>query len=127
MLRASGGRVRRSRVLGGGQPVLSLTTTGRRSGRPRSTIVAYLRDGDAYVVFGANLGSERDPAWAHNLRATPRAAIDVDGRRLDVTARRAHGDEARRLWAAYRDRLPAVERFREISGREIPVFVLEPS
>src|SRR4051794_23929811 len=72
-LRASRGRYRRSRLFAGGQPVLSLTTTGRRSGRRRSTIVAYLADGPNYAVFGMNLGSERDPAWALNLDATPAA------------------------------------------------------
>jgi deazaflavin-dependent oxidoreductase (nitroreductase family) len=124
LLRGSRGRIRRSRVLGGGQPVLSLTTTGRRTGEPRSTIVAYLRDGDAYAVFAMNLGNERDPAWCVNLGANPEAWIDVDGRRLQVRASRARGEEATRLWNAYRARLPAVESFRAIADREIPIFVL---
>jgi deazaflavin-dependent oxidoreductase (nitroreductase family) len=124
LLRASRGRLRRSRLLGGGQPVLSLTTTGRRSGEPRSTIVAYLEDGDAYVVFGANLGGERDPAWCLNLAADPSATIHVNGHRLDVGATRATGDEAKRLWRAYAERLPAVDTFAAIAGREIPVWIL---
>jgi F420H(2)-dependent quinone reductase len=127
ILRASGGRIRRSRVLGGGQPVLSLTTVGRRSGRRRSAVVAYLRDGDAYAVFGMNLGSESDPAWSHNLAAHPDAEICVDGDRIRVRARRAEGEERERWWRAYRDRLPAVERFQEIAGREVPCWVLEPA
>jgi deazaflavin-dependent oxidoreductase (nitroreductase family) len=127
VLRASRGRLRRSRLLGGGQPVLSLTTTGRKSGEPRSTIVAYLEDGDTYVVFGANLGGERDPAWSLNLGANPHAAIHVDGRRLDVSATRASGDEAQRLWAAYAARLPSVDTFAAIAEREIPIWVLRPA
>src|SRR4051794_17422494 len=125
-LRASGGRYKRSRTFAGGQPVLSLTTTGRKSGRRRSTIIAYLADGASYAVFGMNLGNERDPAWALNLEADPAAEIDVDGRHLRVRAERAAGAEAERLWAAYTKRLPAAERFREIAAREIPIFVLEP-
>jgi deazaflavin-dependent oxidoreductase (nitroreductase family) len=126
LLRASRGRWRRSLVLAGGQPVLSLTTTGRRSGRPRSTAVAYLCDGDAYVLFAQNLGSRRDPAWALNLGSNPRAQIEVDGTRIPVSARRAGGEEADRLWARYVERLPAAEDFRRIAGRDIPIFVLEP-
>jgi deazaflavin-dependent oxidoreductase (nitroreductase family) len=126
VLRASRGRLTRSRLLGGGQPVLSLTTTGRRSGEPRSTIVAYLEDGGAYVVFGANLGGERDPAWSLNLAADPHATIHVRGRPLGVIATRAAGEEAKRLWRAYSERLPAVDTFAAIAGREIPVWVLRP-
>jgi F420H(2)-dependent quinone reductase len=126
-LRASGGRLRRSRLFAGGQPVLSLTTTGRRSGQQRSTIVAYLRDGDDYAVFAMNLGNERDPAWCLNLDANPQAAVHVDGKGLRVSARRVSGAEAERLWGLYVARLPASEHFRAISGREIPIFVLAPA
>ena len=127
VLRHSGGRLRRSVLFAGGQPVLALTTTGRRTGVPRSTVVAYLEQGDAYAVFGVNLGSEHDPSWCLNLAAQPRATVEVAGRRVDVRARRAAGDEAERLWRAYAARTPPSEAFREISGREIPIFVLEPS
>jgi F420H(2)-dependent quinone reductase len=99
-LRVSGGRLRRSRLLAGGQPVLSLTTTGRQSGRQRSTIVAYLRDGDGYAVYGANLGSEHDPAWSRNLDVHPQAWIHVEGQRIPVVARRATGPEQERHWNA---------------------------
>jgi deazaflavin-dependent oxidoreductase (nitroreductase family) len=126
ILRASRGRVRRSAVLGGGQPVLSLTTTGSRSGRVRSTVVAYMQLGEAYVVTAANLGSERDPAWLGNLTSDPQAEVVLDGRRQAVVARRATGEEAQRLWRLWIDRLPAAETFRQIAGREIPVVVLEP-
>jgi deazaflavin-dependent oxidoreductase (nitroreductase family) len=126
VLRASRGRIRRSAILGAGQPVLSLTTTGRRSGRARSTVVAYMAHGDSYIVTAANLGSERDPAWFLNLSSEPHAEIVVDGQRRAVVARRAAGAEARRLWARWIERLPAADVFREIAGREIPVVVLEP-
>ena len=126
LLRHSRGRMRRSVVLAGGQPVLSLTTTGRRTGEPRSTTVAYLRDGGNLVVFGVNLGNERPPAWILNLDAHPAAEVVVEGRRTGVRARRAHGAERDRLWTAWLERLPATAAFAEIAGREIPVVVLEP-
>jgi deazaflavin-dependent oxidoreductase (nitroreductase family) len=126
LLRLSRGRWRRSILLAGGQTVLALTTTGRRSGRRRSTPVAYFRDGETYVITAANLGDETPPNWFFNLLANPDAEVEVGGRRLPVRARRAEGEEASRLWAQWVRRLPAAEASRQISGREIPVVVLEP-
>ena len=126
ILRAARGRLRRSVVLAGGQPVLALTTTGRNSARPRSTTVAYVRHGDAYAIAALNLGSDRHPAWCLNLRSDPRAHIHVDGRRVTVTAREAQGDEAEALWEAFIDRLPATANSRALARRDVPMFVLEP-
>jgi deazaflavin-dependent oxidoreductase (nitroreductase family) len=125
MLRRARGRVRRSFVFAGGQPVLALTTTGRRTGRLRSTALAYLRHGNAYAVGALNLGSERDPEWALNLRAEPAAWVDVEGRRIAVRAREAIGDEAEQLWAGFIRQLPQVANTRRIADRHVPVFVLE--
>jgi deazaflavin-dependent oxidoreductase (nitroreductase family) len=125
LLRRSGGRIRRSRLLAGGQPVLALTTTGRRSGAQRTTVLAYVRDGDAYAVGALNLGSDRDPAWCLNLRADPHAWIEVNGERMAVESRRASGEEAERLWQAFIDRLPAIADSRALARREVPMLVLE--
>ena len=126
VLRHSGGRLRRSLLLAGGQPVLALTTTGRRSGRRRSTVVAYLRHGDAYAVGAVNLGSERTPAWCLNLLANPDAEIEVAGRRQQVRAREAHGAEAEQLWAGFFRQLPAIRNSLRLAGRHVPMIVLEP-
>ena len=126
LLRRSRGRIRRSRLLAGGQPVLALTTTGRRSGGPRSTTVAYVRHGEAYAVGALNLGSDRDPAWYLNLRSDPRAWIEVNGERRAVEARQASGEEAEWLWQAFIDRLPAIGTSRALARREVPMLVLAP-
>src|SRR2546423_201573 len=101
LLRLTRGRLRRSFLLAAGQPVLVLTTRGRRSGKPRSTPVAYIRDGDRLVVTAANAGLDRPPAWWLNLEADPRAEVEVGGRRTSVRARRAEGEEAQRLYACF--------------------------
>ena len=126
-LRASGGRIRRSRLLAGGMPVLSITTTGRRSGEPRSTVIAYMQTGGGLVVTAANLGNEKAPAWYLNLLADPNAEVEVDGRRSPVRARVTADEEADALWAQWLELLPAAEDFQTIAGRRIPVVVLEPS
>jgi deazaflavin-dependent oxidoreductase (nitroreductase family) len=128
VVRRSGGRIKRSRLLAAGQPVLVLTTTGRRSGEPRRTMVAYLRHGDAYATGALNLGSPRDPAWALNLKADPAARIQVNGTEMEVRARQATGEEAERLWSAFVKRVPAVGRSKQLAeaDREVPMFVFEP-
>jgi F420H(2)-dependent quinone reductase len=125
-LRRSRGRIRRSFLLAGGQPVLALTTTGRRSGRRRTTTVAYVRDGDAYAVGALNLSSDHHPAWCLNLLADPRGWIDVDGRRRRVRAREATGDEAERLWTRFAGQQPQIRHARAIARRQVPLMVLEP-
>jgi deazaflavin-dependent oxidoreductase (nitroreductase family) len=126
LLRHARGRIRRSLLLAGGQPVLALTSTGRRTGSRRSTVVAYVRHGTGYAVGALNLGSDRDPAWCLNLRADPRAEVMVNGRSEAVLARRAEDDEAERLWGAFIDRLPAIANSLRLARREVPMLVLEP-
>ena len=126
LLRHSGGRLQRSLLLAGGQPVLALTTTGRRSGQKRSTVVAYLSDGDAYAVGAVNLGSDRTPAWCLNLLADPDAEIEVSGARKQVRARRAEGEEASRLWDGFFAQLPAIRNSLALARRDVPMMVLEP-
>jgi F420H(2)-dependent quinone reductase len=124
ILRASRGRIRRSWAFALGLPVMSITTTGRRTGKPRSTVVAYFEDGDALVTTAGNLGNERDPGWALNLEANPQAAVVVAGDRREVVARRARGEERERLWARWLQLQPPARAMAAIAGREIPVFVL---
>jgi deazaflavin-dependent oxidoreductase (nitroreductase family) len=121
--------VLRRSILAGGRPVLALTTTGRRSGRPRSTVLRYIRAGDAYVVAAINLGSERHPAWALNLRANPEGLVTVNGERVPVHATEPSGDEAHRLMQALIDDLPSSADVLELArrDREVPLFVLGPS
>jgi deazaflavin-dependent oxidoreductase (nitroreductase family) len=124
LLRLARGRLRRSWLFAAGQPVLSLTTTGRRSGQPRSTTVAYFIEGDSLCLAAMALGSSSNPAWALNLESDPSATIGVGGHTIDVTARRASGEEADRLWRRWVELQPSAAAMRELSGREIPLFVL---
>ena len=124
LLRRSGGRLRRSWLFAAGQPVLALTTTGRRSGQPRSTPVACFIDGDDLVVAGMNLGRTNQPAWALNLQAQPDAQVTVGGQTIDITAQLAAGDRRERLWQRWLDLQPSAEAFRQLAEREIPLFVL---
>jgi F420H(2)-dependent quinone reductase len=121
-------RLTRGRIGGrvGRAPVLLLTTTGRKSGQPRTAPVLYLADGERLVVIGSNAGHTNTPAWALNLRANPDAEAQVRAERRSVRARIAEGEERAELWRRMNDQYSGFEDYRERTDRDIAVFVLEP-
>lgn len=119
-----GGRGPVARWFGG--PVAVLETTGRKSGKARSTPVIYAWDGDDLVVVAANAGNPRPPAWWLNLQANPSATIEIAGERRRVRAREAHGEERERCLRIYEPVYPRVEDYRAFTEREFAVVVLEP-
>ena len=125
MYRLTGGLLGGSSSIG---PMLLLTTTGRRSGLPRSQPLQYVRDGDDLIVIASNWGGEKDPAWSWNLRAEPKAQVTLDGRELPVVAREAEGDDRERLWRTIVDQWPGYEAYRtRASHRRLRIFRLTPS
>ena len=121
----SGGRLKRSFLFAGGQPVLALTTTGRKSGQPRSTVIACMPDGDDLVVVPSYAGLDRPPAWWMNLQANPQAEVDVRGEHRVVRARQASTEEEARLWPRILEQYSGFEEYRRMTHREIPVVILE--
>jgi F420H(2)-dependent quinone reductase len=109
----------------GGQDVLLLDTTGRRTGKQRTTPVQFIRLNGAYVVVAANGGAPRPPAWYLNLRDRPQARVQTRDCLAAVEAHEALGDERAGLWA----QLTAGNRYLEgaaaKAGRDLPVIVLE--
>lgn len=121
--RVSGGRVGQHL---GRVEVLLLETVGRRSGRPRTTPLLYVRDGAHHVVVASNAGDDRHPAWWLNLRAHPEARIQVGPSRLPVRAREADEAERERLWPMLEAAYPYYADYRRRTMRRIPVVVLAP-
>src|SRR5262245_42732960 len=76
-----------------GAPVLLLTTTGKKTGKQRTTPLLYLQDGEQWVVVASNSGRDEAPAWWGNLKANPRAQVQVQSRRATVTAQQASPEE----------------------------------
>lgn len=103
-----------------------LTTTGRKTGRPRQTMVLYEKDGHTFIVVGSNTGSERPPAWALNLVANPQAEILVRGKRIPVRAFEAQDTERERLRQLMDRRYRGFEAYRARTERELKIFVLDP-
>jgi deazaflavin-dependent oxidoreductase (nitroreductase family) len=122
--RLSGGRIG-GRV--GKAPVLLVTTTGRRSGQQRTSPVVYLRDGENVVIINTNAGHERVPAWSLNLKADPRAEVEIGSRTLPVVARIAEGEEREDLWRRHNVQYSGFDEYKENIERRPEVFVLEPA
>lgn len=110
-----------------GRQMLLLTTTGRRSGVPRTAPLAYSGDAAGYVVTASNRGADHHPEWYLNLLADPGALVEVGGKTLVVRASEVtDAAERARLWAAHMALVPSFGDYEAATPRTIPVLVLEP-
>ena len=108
-----------------GRQVLVLTTTGAKTGETRETPLVYSRDGDDIVIIASMGGAPSHPAWYHNIVANPRVTIEVDGAKIEATARITEGDERRRLYDQHAELHESFTEYEaKTSGRVIPVIVL---
>jgi deazaflavin-dependent oxidoreductase (nitroreductase family) len=123
VLRVSGGRVG-SRM--GSMKVLLLETTGHTSGLPRTVGLSHLEADGRYFVMASYAGEDRDPAWAKNLRAHPKATVTVAGRSILVVARQLEGEEREAMFERFVEADAAYGEYRKRTTREIPVFELRP-
>ena len=111
-----------------GMPSLELTTTGRKTGKPRSVMLtAPLREGDAYVIVASRGGDDTHPAWFLNLRDNPQVRVRLIGRpERPMRARAATAEERARLWPQITRRYPNYAGYQKRTTREIPLVLLEP-
>jgi deazaflavin-dependent oxidoreductase (nitroreductase family) len=106
---------------------LHLTTIGRKSGKERTVIVAYLEDGPNLFALAMNGWDEGHPAWWLNLEAHPDAVVRLPGRRRRaVRARRAEGEERDRLWQRWGAIDLQLDGYAGLRSIETPVVVFEP-
>jgi deazaflavin-dependent oxidoreductase (nitroreductase family) len=121
--RLSGGRIF-SRSLG--CPVVLLTTTGRKSGEPRTAPIFGFAEGQSVVVVPSNAGKKHFPAWYFNLRANPLAKVQLGSEIRTVRAREATSEERERLWSRLVTYYGGYQVYRERTERHIPVVILDP-
>jgi deazaflavin-dependent oxidoreductase (nitroreductase family) len=107
-----------------GSPILILTTTGRRSGEPRSNALIFGTHGDDLLVVGSKGGSPAPPKWYLNLQANPEVHVQVKGDRFAAHARTANAQEKPELWEIMAKIWPAYDAYQQRTEREIPVVVL---
>jgi deazaflavin-dependent oxidoreductase (nitroreductase family) len=110
----------------GGLPILLLTTTGRKTGKQRTTPLLFIRDGDDIVVVASNGGMDWFPAWWLNLQSDPAAVIQIGGERRAVTATKADPQRRAQLWPKLTGPYPAYLKYEARTAREIPLVILHP-
>jgi len=121
----SGGRLGRRAF---GMPVVELTTTGRKSGQQRTTMLTSpVHDDDKVVVVASYGGDDRDPAWYLNLRDHPDVEILFEGKRRAMRARVADPAEKEALWPEIVTAYKGYGQYQKRTERDIPVVILEPS
>lgn len=125
LIRLTGGKVGYSAM---GMPVVELTTTGRRSGTPRTVLLtAPVHGEDRYVVVASRGGDDRHPAWFLNLRANPDVEVAVGGgERVPMRARVADPAERAELWPRIAAEYRNYAGYQRSTEREIPLVHLEP-
>lgn len=111
----------------GGMTVLELTTIGRKSGQPRSTMLTVpLRDGTSYVVVASKGGEDTHPAWFLNLRDNPDVEVVIEGAPpVAATARVATAVERSRMWPAITARYANYAGYQKRTEREIPLVLID--
>ena len=124
--RLSGGRATATSWLAGVK-ITMLTTTGAKSGRPRTLPVLGLPDGEDVILIASNFGRSSNPSWYYNLRANPRATVEFDGKGRQLEARELSGVERERDYQRAEEIFPGFTRYRGwASNRQIPVLRLGP-
>ncbi len=109
-----------------GSPILLLTTSGRRTGRPRTWPLTYLPEGERLIVIASNGGQPNHPAWYLNLRANPQVSVQLGDQTQTMLAQTAEGEERARLWTRLVEEYPAYAGYQRKTDRQIPVVVLQP-
>ena len=109
-----------------GAPVLLLTTTGRKTGKRRTTPLLYLYDGENIVVVGSNGGRNKDPTWWTNLKKNPSAEVSIKKETRKVRAIKVSDGEKKRLWPLLTKMYPTYDDYQKRTSREIPVIVFLP-
>jgi len=119
----SGGRVAGKAF---GMPVVHLTTTGRKSGQPRTTMLTTpVHDTDSVVLVASYGGDDRDPAWFLNLRDNPKVQVTMNGTTRDMTARIATAAEKADLWPKVVKAYKGYAGYQEKTDRDIPLVIVE--
>lgn len=122
-MRAHGGQVTTGPMAG--RPLMLLTTKGAKSGKERTVIVTYTRDGDRYVIAASKSGAPTNPAWFHNLVTNPAVNVEAGGETFKARATVTEGAERDRLWNQHARERPEFRDYPKRTTRVIPVIVLD--
>jgi deazaflavin-dependent oxidoreductase (nitroreductase family) len=109
-----------------GRPVIVLTHTGAKSGLTRKTPLMQIEHAGSYAVVASNGGAAKTPLWANNIAANPTVQVQDGAVKHTLRAREVRGDEREQWWERAYATYPKFSKYRELAGRDIPLYVLEP-
>jgi len=109
-----------------GLHVLLLSTTGRKTGKPRTTPLGYFNENGGYVIIASNGGADKNPGWFHNLRDASSVIVEVGSQRLKVKPEVISPDKRAQLWAKLVAMAPGYAGYEHKTSREIPMILLHP-
>jgi deazaflavin-dependent oxidoreductase (nitroreductase family) len=112
---------------GVGFPVVNLTTTGRKSGEPRTATLVYFTQGDDVILIASSFGRDKHPAWYLNLKSDPHAELLARGKGGAYTAREADEPARSQLFALAEKVYSGYGQYAASAARTIPVMILSPS
>jgi deazaflavin-dependent oxidoreductase (nitroreductase family) len=104
-----------------GRTLILLTTTGAKSGKERTVVLGFGKDGDRFVIIASANGAPSHPAWYRNLQKRPVGTVEVGPDKFKVRARTARPEEREKL----KPRVPYIEQQQTLTKREIPIVVLD--
>jgi F420H(2)-dependent quinone reductase len=110
----------------GGPPMLLLDHVGAKSGKKRTSPLVYVRDGDDIVLVASKGGNPKNPAWFHNLKASPETVVQIGSEKRPVRARVATDEERERLWPKAVAAYGGYAGYQKRTDRDIPVVICEP-
>lgn len=108
-----------------GAELVLLTTTGAKTGRPRLVVLTPVRVDGAMIIVGSLAGADVDPAWVHNLRADPRAHIELGSESFDVRVRELPATERDALFPKVTAAQPIYADYQAKTTRVIPLFEVQ--
>jgi len=106
--------------------VLILTTRGRKTGKTRTVLLQFFRDGANMVIVAANSGRASHPGWFYNLKSTSMARVQVMDHTFQVHAEELSSNEAIAFWPRILRVAPTYERYQRATNRTIPLVRLVP-
>ena len=107
-----------------GRPLVLITTTGAKSGHPRTTPLMYIPDGDRLLIIASNIGAPVHPAWYHNLVAHPDVTVEVGADTFEAIATVLEGAERQQVWARIVEQYPFFAEHQAKTSRAIPLVAL---
>jgi deazaflavin-dependent oxidoreductase (nitroreductase family) len=123
LYRTSGGKIWGSK---NSNPVVSINTTGRKTGKLRTIPMMYVHKDNEYLITASAGGADQNPVWLSNLNSKPEANIEMDGKKIKVKAIITSGDERDKLYENFKALGKNFIEYEKKTTRKIPVIRLQP-